>query len=211
MIFFQGSFLGLGFAYDVDVQKHFRRLFGDNFLTVSQSGIDVDNHFVSLLLNPESKRNKSNFESFVSRVTELQNPIGLIAVDFAAGDIKPLCDFLDKVIPMLIEMGSVHNNVKLFLPLSCQGKLKMLMSKHSEVKNTFEGHILYDVNNIRYNAEYLYVDYSIDVSKLKTDTTQKRASSRQGIDINSVTIFQLFYSLSNCICFINRKKEESCG
>ena len=183
MIFFQGSFLGLGYAYDVDVQKDFRKLFGDNFLTVSQSGIDTDNHFVSLLLNPESKRNKSNFESFVSRVTELQNPIGFIAVDFAASDIKPLCDFLDKVIPMLIEMGSIHNNVKLFLPLSCQGKLKMLSSKHSEVKMTMKDYILFDVHSIRYNAEYLFVDYSINVSNLKTDTAQKKASSREGIDI----------------------------
>ena len=147
----------------------------------------------------------------MSRVTELQNPIGFIAVDFAAGDIKRLCEFLDKTIPMLIEMGSVHNNVKLFLPLSCQGKLKMLTSKHSEVKMTMKDYILFDVHSIRYNAEYLFVDYSINVSNLTPDTTQKRASSRQGIDINSVTIFQFFYSLSNCICFINRKKEESCG
>ncbi len=201
MIFLQGSFLGLGYAYDVDVQKQFRKLFGDNFLTVSQSGCDADNHFVSSLLNSESKRNKSNFESFVSRVTELQNPIGLIAVDFAAGDIKRLCDFLDKVIPTLIEMGSVRNNVKLFLPLSCQGKLKMLISKHSEVKNTFEGHILYSVNSIRYNAEYLYVDYSINVSMLETETTQKKTSSRQGKDVPYIERYyiSIFYSLYNCI------------
>jgi hypothetical protein len=130
--------LGLGFAYDVDVQRQFRNLFGVNFLTVSQFGSDADNHFVSLLLNPESKRNKSNFESFVSRVTELKKPISFIAVDFAVGDIKPLCDFFDKAIPMLIEMGSLDSDVKLFLPLSCQGKFKMLMSKHSEVKNTLK-------------------------------------------------------------------------
>ena len=165
------------------MQKQFRKIFSDNFLTVSQSGCDADNHFVSSLLNSESKRNKSKFESFVSRVTELQNPIGLIAVDFAAGDIKRLCDFLDKVIPTLIEMGSVRNNVKLFLPLSCQGKLKMLLSKHSEVKQTLKDYILFDVHSIRYCAEHLFVDYSIDVSNLKTDTVQKKASSRQGIDI----------------------------
>ena len=90
---------------------------------MSQSGIDVDNHFVSLLLNPESKRNKSNFECFVSRVTELQKPISCISVEFAAGDIKRLCEFLDKAIPKLIEMGSVQNDVKLYLPLACQGNL----------------------------------------------------------------------------------------
>ena len=204
-MFLQGSFLGLGFGYDVDVQKQFRNLFGDNFLTVSESGSDADNHFVSLLLNPESKRNKNNFESFVSRVTELKKPISFIAVDFAIGDIKPLCDFLDKAIPMLIEMGSVHNDVKLFLPLSCQGKLKMLMNKHSEVKNTLKDYILFDVHSIRYNAEYLFVDYSINVTKMKSDTAQKKASSREGIYIS------IFDTLSNYNCFINRKKEESCG
>ncbi len=121
----------------------------------------------------------------------MQNPIGFIAVDFAAGDIKHLCDFLDKTIPRLVEMGSVHKNVKLFLPLSCQGKLKMLMSKHSEVKSTLKDYILFDVHSIRYNAEYLFVDYSIDVSNQKTDTAQKKASSRQGIDIQ-----QCIYTLN---------------
>ena len=60
---------------------------------------------------------------------------------------------------------------------------KMLTSKHSEVKMTMKDYILFDVHSIRYNAEYLFVDYSINVSNLKTDTAQKKASSRQGIDI----------------------------
>jgi hypothetical protein len=68
------------------VQQQLRELFDSNFLTVSQSGLDVNNHFVSLLLNPESKRNKDNFERFVSRVTELKRPISFIAKDERRND-----------------------------------------------------------------------------------------------------------------------------
>ena len=188
LIFFlqQGSFLGLGYSYDFDVQQQLRELFDGNFLTVSQSGLDASNHFVSLLLNPENKRNKGNFERFVSRVTELKKPISFIAVDFATSDIKHLCDFLDKAISKLIEMGSVQNNVKFCLPLSCEGKLKMLTSKHFEVKFTVDDHVIKDVlfkNNINLTIEtqYLYVDYSMNNSKMETITTLKRTTSRQGI------------------------------
>ena len=174
------------------MEQQLKNVFGDNFLTVSQSGLDANNHFVSLLLNPENKRNKNNFESFVSRVTELKKPISFISVEFASSDIKRLCDFLDKAIPKLIEMGSVQNDVKLYLPLACQGKLKMLMSKHHEVRETLDEHILKDVIGGRFEGEFLYVDYSIDHSKLETNITPKRTSSRKGIDIlyrNSILNF----------------------
>ena len=165
------------------MEEQLKSIFDDNFLTVSQSGSDAGNHFVSLLLNPESKRNKSNFECFVSRVTELQKPIGFISVEFASGDIRRLCDFLDKAIPKLIEMGSVQSSVKLYLPLSCQGKLKMLISKHHEVRASLTEHILKDVLDFRFESEFLYVDYSTAHSKLETNTAPKRKSPREGINI----------------------------
>ncbi len=212
----QGSFLGLGYSYDFDVQQQLRGLFDGNFLTVSQSGLDANNHFVSLLLNPESKRNKDNFERFVSRVTELKRPISFIAVDFATGDVKHLCDFLDKAILKLIEMGSVQKNVKIFLPLSCEGKLKFLTTKHFEVKLTVDDHVIKDVlfkhnTNLKIETEFLYVDYSINKSKLETITTKKRASSRQGIYIPYRNGISTLNFLNNCFCFFNSKREECCG
>jgi len=205
----------LGYSYDFNVQQQLREIFHGNFLTVSQSGFDGNNHFASLLLNPENKRNKDNFERFVSRVTELNKPISFIAVDFATSDIKHLCDFLDKAISKLIEMGSVQKNVKFFLPLSCEGKLKFLTSKHFEVKLTVDDHVIKDVLfnhniNLKIETEYLYVDYSINKSKLETITTQKRTSSRQGIYIpyrNYISTLKFIY---NCIRFFNSKREESC-
>ena len=119
----------------------------------------------------------------MSRVTELQKPISCISVEFASGDIKRLCEFLDKAIPKLIEMGSVQSDVKLYLPLACQGKLKMLMSKHHEVRESIDDHILRNVTGTRFEGEFLYVDYSINDSKLETNVAPVRKSLRRGIDI----------------------------
>jgi hypothetical protein len=213
-VFLQGSFLGLGYAYDFDVQQLLKRQFDGNFLTVSQSGYESANHFVSLLLNPETKRNKDNFESFVSRVTELKKPISFIAVDFATGDIKLLCDFLDKAISKLIEMGSVQNNVKFFLPLSCEGKLKMLTSKNFEVKYTVDDHVLKDVLfkadiHLKYETEFLYVDYSNNNLKLETITTPKRTLSRRGTYIEYCDYISTLNFLCIAFVFIS-KKQENC-
>jgi len=148
---------------------------------VRESGSNHDNHFVTMLSNPESKRNKQNFESFVSRVMELEKPINLIAVDFSPLDTKSLCKFLDKAIPKLIEIGRVTTNVKLYLPLVFQNKLEILQSKKCEVKKTEQNYFLKDVDGDNFEDQFLYVDYGALLSndEATSTTAKKNVSSNE--------------------------------
>jgi hypothetical protein len=172
-------------------------------MTVCKSGSNTDKHFVTLLMNPEAHRNKSNFEKFVSRLTELKQPISVIAVDFFAVDIKNLCDFLDKGIPKLIEIGSIQSDVKLYLPLSFLGNLKMLQIKHNEIKKTEKEHLLKDVEPASLEDEFLYINYGVDVSdnqSLKVDSEDAivlKRSTRIGINIQLTILSEL---LSHFTC-----------
>jgi hypothetical protein len=140
-----------------------------------------------VLSNPESKRNKQSFENFVSRLMELEKPIGAIAVDFSPLDTKSLCQFLDKAIPKLIEIGRIRNNVKLYLPLVFQNKLEILQNKKYEVKKTEQDYFLKDVDGDNFDDQFLYVDYGVDRDDLTSNNTKKNASlnktSKKGMHV----------------------------
>jgi hypothetical protein len=161
-------------------------MFGKHFLTVHESGSNEKNHFVTMLSNPESNRNKPHFENFVSRLMELEKPIGLIAVDFCPLDSKSFCDFLDKAIPKLIEIGCVESNVKLYLPLLFQNKLQILKSKTCEVKKTEHDYFLKNIGD-NFDEEFLFIDYGVDsnVPVLKNTKNKKslKKSSAKGINV----------------------------
>ena len=114
---------------------------------------------------------------------ELEKPIGAIAVDFSPLDTKSLCQFLDKAIPKLIEIGRIRNNVKLYLPLVFQNKLEILQSKKCEVKSTEQHYFLKDVDGDNFEDQYLYVDYGVVIRRdnATSKTTKKNTSSRKGM------------------------------
>jgi hypothetical protein len=179
--------LGLGYASILNVQLQLSKMFGENFLTICKLGLDTANHLVTLLSNPNNKRNKGNFENVVSRLMDLKQKVSFIAVDFAVIDIKPLCEFLDNGLERLIEYGCVQNNVKLYLPLIFQGRLKMLLSKYNEVKKAEQEHLLKDIVDANFEDEFLYIDYGVDDLKIEATacssdrTALLRKSSRKGI------------------------------
>ncbi len=162
-----------------------KSIFGENFLTVHESGSNQDNHFVAFLSNPESKRNMQNFESLVSRLMELKKTISVIAVDFSPLYSKSLCQFLNKAIPKFIEVGCVTKNVKLYLPVVFQSNLEILRSKKCEVRKTEKDYVLKGVDRENFEEEFLYVDYGVgDIVSNSKDTkssTSSKQSSGQGM------------------------------
>jgi hypothetical protein len=146
---------------------------------VHESGSNQDNHFVALLSNPETKRNKSNFESLVNRLMELKKSISVIAVDFSPLDTKSLCHFLNKAIPKFIEIGCVTKNVKLYLPVVFQSKLEILQSKKCEVRKTEQDYFMRDVDGDNFEKDFLYVDYGLDIDDLDSKDTENSTSSKK--------------------------------
>ena len=121
----------------------------------------------------------------MSRLMELEKPIGAIAVDFSPLDTKSLCQFINKGIPKLIEIGCVRNNVKFYLPLVFQNKLEILQTKKYEVKKTEQDYFLKDIDGDNFEDEFLYVDYGVDSHDSTSKITKKNASlnksSRKGM------------------------------